>query len=107
MERPNNIGQPTNYNRSHRSIFFGRRPFYPSHLCYSSAHGIGPLGIATCWYLKTLKFALSPAQTPNVSRWNIGDVGFFGIGSSVGHAHFMLFVSLSPVSGSQHEHNFQ
>ena len=43
------------------------------------------LGIPTCWYLKTLKFALPPmpnlkfalcpTRTPNVSQWNISCVG--------------------------------
>ena len=33
------------------------------------------LGIPTCWYLKTLKFALPPTPTLNASRWNIGGVG--------------------------------
>ena len=43
------------------------------------------LDIPTCWYLKTLKFALPPTpnlkyalpptRTPNVNQWNIGHVG--------------------------------
>ena len=43
------------------------------------------LGIPTCWYLKTRKFALSPTRNikfvlppthnPNTSQWNIGCVG--------------------------------
>ena len=42
-------------------------------------------GIPTCWYLRTLKFALPPKpnlklalppmRTPNVNQWNIGCVG--------------------------------
>ena len=45
-----------------------------------------PLGIPTCWYLKTLRFALPPTQNikvalptkqnPNASQWNIGCVGY-------------------------------
>ena len=40
-------------------------------------HGVESfaLGIPTCWYLKTLNFALPPMQTPNTNRWNIGHVG--------------------------------
>ena len=33
--------------RSRRSIFFGRRPFYPSHRRDSLAHGMGPLAFRT------------------------------------------------------------
>ena len=61
------------------------------------------LPIPTCWYLKTLKFALtpmrtlkfvlSPLPTPNASQWNIGCVGSpmqnFGVG------RVFLFVSIS------------
>ena len=60
------------------------------------------LEIPTCWYLKSLKFVLPPTQTlkmaipptptPNVSRWNIGDVGSPTRGAGVGHVDFMLFV---------------
>ena len=49
------------------------------------------LGIPTCWYLKTIKFALSPTpnlkfvlpltRTPNANQWNIGCVGSPCIGS--------------------------
>ena len=59
----------------------------------------------TCWYLKTLKFALPPTRnlkfafpptpTPNACQWNIGGVGSPGVGACVGHVHFMLFVSIS------------
>ena len=65
------------------------------------------LGIPTCWYLKMLKLALPPVQTSNTSRWNIRGVGSLGVGSNIGHVHFMLFVSLSLALGSQREHNFQ
>ena len=33
------------------------------------------LGIPTCWYLKTRKFALPPMRNPNASQWNITYVG--------------------------------
>ena len=69
------------------------------------------LPIPTCWYLKTLKFALPPTQiitfalppmqTPNASKWNIVCVQFPGIGSHVGHVHFILFASISFALGSQ------
>ena len=54
-----------------------------------------------------LKFALPPTQNPNVSRWNIGCVGSHGIGTRVGHVHFMLFVSISFALGSQRKRSFQ
>ena len=41
------------------------------------------MGIPTCWYLKTLKFALPPTQNLNASQWNIT--------SGIGHVHFFLF----------------
>ena len=50
------------------------------------------LGVPTCWYLKTLKFALPPTPTPNASRWKIGGVGSPTQNSCVGHVDFMLFV---------------
>ena len=53
------------------------------------------LGIPTCWYLKTLKFALAPTPnlkfalpstpTPDDSQSNIGGVGSSGFG----HVNFM------------------
>ena len=61
--------------------------------------------IPTCWYLRTLKFALPPTQilkcalpqtrNPNASQWNIGCVGFQAQHYCIGHVHFMLFVSIS------------
>ena len=45
----------------------------------------------TCWYILALpptpdlKYALPPTPTPDASQWNIGGVGFSG----VGHVHFM------------------
>ena len=75
------------------------------------------LGIPTCWFLKTLKFALPPMRmlkcalpsrpTPNASRWNIGGVGSPMQNSRIGHVDFMLFMSLSLALASQHEPNFQ
>ena len=46
-----------------------------------------------------LKFALLPTPTPDASQWNIGGVG----PSGVGHVHFMLFMSISFASGTQHK----
>ena len=75
------------------------------------------LGIPTCWYLETLKFALPPMRmlkfvlpptlNPNAGRWNIGWVGSPGVAAHVGHVHFMLFVSISFALGSQRERSFQ
>ena len=58
------------------------------------------LAIPTCWYLKTLKFALPPTrnikfalpptQNPNASQWNIGCVGSPMQNFCVGHVHFMF-----------------
>ena len=48
-------------------------------ICLDSQHHNFALGIPTCWYLKTLKFALppvTPMPTPKESRWNIGGVGY-------------------------------
>ena len=64
------------------------------------------LGIPTCWYLKTLKFALPPMPTPNAGRWNIGGVEFQMQGAGVGHVHFMFFVLISFALGSQREPSF-
>ena len=41
------------------------------------------------------KLALPPKRTPNASQWNKGCVGSPGVGTCVGHVHFMLFVSIS------------
>ena len=69
------------------------------------------LGIPTCWYLKmlkfalpptrNLKFALPPTRTPNAYQWNIVCLGCSGIGSRVGHVHFIFFVSISCALGTQ------
>ena len=75
------------------------------------------LGIPTCWYLKTLKFALPPPSnlkfalppnaTPNTSRWNIGCVGSPAVGAGIGHVHFIFFVLISFALGSHSEPLFQ
>ena len=74
------------------------------------------LGIPTCWYLKTLKFALPPTRTikyalppmptTNASQWNIDGVGSPMRRAGVGHEHFMLFVSISFALGGQCKHDF-
>ena len=48
------------------------------------------LSVPTCWYLKTLKFALPPTLNANASQWNIGCVG--SLTQSFCVAHFMLFI---------------
>ena len=65
-------------------------------------------------YLKMLKLPLPPTgtalpqmPTPNTSRWNIGGVGSPKRGAGIGHVHFMLFVLISFVLGSQREPSFQ
>ena len=86
------------------------------------------LGIPTCWYLKSLadptrppnanqqcpmpsNSALQEPKMPNassnVSRWNIGRVGFPVVRARIGLVDFMLFVSLSLALGSQQERNFR
>ena len=45
--------------------------------------------------------------TPNASRWNIGGVWSPMRGAGVGHVHFMFFVLISFVLGSQREPSFQ
>ena len=65
------------------------------------------LGILTCRYQKTLKFALPLTRTPNASQWNIGYVGSPGVGARVGHVHFMLFIFCSLALGTQCEPSFQ
>ena len=59
------------------------------------------LEIPTCWYPKTLKFALTPTQilkftlpptqNPNASQWNIGCVGSQTQNFHIGHVHFTFF----------------
>ena len=52
----------------------------------SLALGVRVGGIAQFlrWYLKTLKFALPPTQTPSVSRWNIDGIGYARAGFALG-----------------------
>ena len=50
------------------------------------------LGKPTCWYLKSLKFALPPTLTPKANRWNIGRVGSPTQDSRVGHIHLIFLV---------------
>ena len=74
------------------------------HSRWAAALGNTPnvLGIITCWYLKTLqfalpptrtlKFALPPTQTPNAKRWIVGCVWSPTQNSHVCHvvcAHFI------------------
>ena len=69
------------------------------------------LEIPTCWYPKTLKFALpptrilkfalAPTRNPSASQWNIGCVGSQIQNVCVGHVHFMFFVLISFAFGSQ------
>ena len=47
------------------------------------------------------KIYVTPTRNPNASQWNIGCVGFPGIGACVGHVHFRLFVSISFALGRQ------
>ena len=75
------------------------------------------LGIPTCWYLKTLKFALPQTrnikfvlprmQNPNTSQWNIGCVGSSMQNFHVGHIHFMVFVLISFALVTQREPSLQ
>ena len=71
--------------------------FHVEKRCFSFFTHSACHRIPTCWYLKTLKFALPPMETPNMNRWNIGHVGHVGL----------MFVSFSLALGSQHEHNSQ
>ena len=73
-------------------------------------HNNFALGIPTCWYLKTrkfalpltpnLKFAFPPRPNPNASQWNIGCVGFQTQISHVGHVHFIFCVLISFALGT-------
>ena len=70
------------------------------------------LEIPTCWYILALpnaKICVPPTPNlkfglglfaPNASQWNIVCVGFPGVGSRVGHVHFIFFVSISFALGS-------
>ena len=69
------------------------------------------MGILTCWYLKTLEFALPTMPDLKFAlpptQWNIGCVGSPDVGARVGHVHFMLFMSNSIVLDSQRKCGFQ
>ena len=75
------------------------------------------LSIPTCWYLKTLKFALPPTRNiifelpptkkKNTSQWNIGCVGSPTQNFRIGHVHFMLFVPILFALGIQREPSLQ
>ena len=56
---------------------------------------------------KNAKICVTPNYNPHCERWNIGCVGSPGVGACVGHVHFMSFVSISFVLGSQCERSFQ
>ena len=47
------------------------------------------------------KICVTPTQTTNASQWNIVCVGSPGVGSRVGHVHFIFFVFISFALGSQ------
>ena len=94
------------------------KPIHVFH-CHAKTFALGPgigldpqrhsfaLGKPTCWYLKMLKFALPPMQSPNVSQWNLGCVGSPMQNSRVGHVHFMLFVLISFALVIQHKPSLQ
>ena len=106
----------------------GNKSLKPIFHCDAKPLALGPgvgldpqrhnfvLGIPTCWYLKTrkfalpptpnLKFAFPPTRNPNASQWNRGGVGSSGVGACIGHAHFKLFVSISFAFGCQHKCSF-
>ena len=107
-----------------RQYLYRHRSIKPIFHCDAMPFALGPyvgldpqrhnfaLGKPTCWYLKTLKFALPPTRTlkfalpstptPNASRWNIGGVESPTRGAGVGHLDFMLCTSYS-----QREPSFQ
>ena len=94
---------------------------------YSQKHSVGSLhwlrpptrnfalGLPTCWYLKTLKFALppiqilkfalSPTQNNNTSQWNIGYVRSQTQNFCVGHVHSIFLVSISFALGPAFQWN--
>ena len=61
------------------------------------------LVIPTCWYLKTLKFALPPTQNPHTSQWNIGCVWSPTQHFCIGHVDFMLFIPFLVALRTQRE----
>ena len=65
------------------------------------------LGIPTCWYLKTRKFALSPTRNLNVSQWNISCLGFQTQISRIGNVLLIILVLISFALGTQRKPLFQ
>ena len=55
----------------------------------------------------TRKVCVTQRKTPNASQWNIGCVGSQTQISCVGHVHFMFFVLISFVFGTQRKPSFQ
>ena len=108
-----------NEEETHVLVFaFGMEPFFDTSMLVLVAHNQNfVLGIPTCWYLKTLKFALPPTQmlkfalphtqTLNGSRWNIGHVGSPTRGAGVGHVDFILFVLFLVALGTQRKCDIQ
>ena len=45
--------------------------------------------------------------SPDASQWNIGGVGPSGVGTGVGHVHFLFFVLISFAFCSQRKPSFQ
>ena len=109
--RPQHVDFALQWNIALKPIFHcDAKPF-----ALSPGIGLDPqlhnfaLGIPTCWYLKTLKFALPPTgsvkfatQNPKASQWNIGCVRFH-----IGCVHFMLFVLISFALVTQRELSLQ
>ena len=54
-----------------------------------------------------LKIYVRPNVNPNSRRWNIGCVRVPNRGAGIGHVHFMLFVSISFVLGTQRKPIFE
>ena len=89
------------------------------HFRVGSCVGLDPqcqnlaLGISTCWYLKTrkfalpltpnLKFALTRSPNTNASQWNIGCVGDPTQSFRVGQVDFMLVIPFFFALGTQRE----
>ena len=83
-----------NCNLSLKPIFHCDAKFWRRELALGNTpqHQNFELGIPTCWYLKTLKFALPLTPNPNTSQWNIGGVGLLALAmyiSCIFHVYFM------------------
>ena len=90
--KQNTIGQRAEISHNYNGTHVHLKPIFH---CDAKPFALGPdVGldpqrqnfaseIPTCWYLKTLRFALPPTlkfalptkPTPNTSRWNIGSIG--------------------------------